>query len=880
MPAMRRAVPIAFALSSILAACGQSASPPGDTPANPTPAPTPEPAAPPPPPRDPSPRRDASISCPDGFEVELIHEVNPETEGSWVAICARPDGTLYAADQSNGLFRITPPAPDDFETPTRVERVPIEVRGAQGLLWAFDSLYVMETGKGVVRATDTDADGEVDTTELLVPVTGAGEHGAHAINLAPDGESLMIACGNHTPLPETLTASRVPRVWGEDQLLVRDPDPRGHANGVMAPGGYICRISPDGSEVELITCGFRNSYDFAVSPGGDVFAFDSDMEWDLGLPWYRPARVCHAVSGADYGWRNGSGKWPAYYEDSLPPAIDIGPASPTGMIFGTDAAFPERYRRAMFMLDWTYGLIYAVHLEPSGASFGGELEKFVSAKALPLTDVAIGADGALYFTTGGRRLGSKLHRVVYHGTESTDGDIAPTTPTPDAQLRNRLEALHRPDADPGSIDFIWEHLSNGDRFVRYAARIALEHQATDRWRERALSEPDASKATIALLALARHASPETRGDLLDALVAIDPSGLDEARRLALLRAFSLAFIRTGLEGPAGPTSDALIAAVQRTDASDSPDVDLERARVLIALGDPSVIDPCLARMSDTSSNTPPTWAALAGQNDSYGAAIKGMLDRPPPTRALAYAHALSNNEWWTFQQLQTYFTFLQRAASGAGGMSYRGFIDAMRNRALATCTDYERTALAPLLTDITSAEGAPAMVFPKGPWRDWKLADATRAVATLQGRSFDRGAGLYLAASCASCHQFNGSGSNVGPDLTTVGRTYSTEDLVRAIIQPSFAVTDQYAVSVVTKTDGTEVSGLLVESTPEEVRIAPNFASPDTAFTIPRADIASIEHSSTSPMPVGLVNPFNEDELRDLVAYLVSGGDPDDAMFK
>ena len=76
--------------------------------------------------------------------------------------------------------------------------------------------------------------------------------------------------------------------------------------------------------------GYRNEYDIDFDANGEIFAFDSDMEWDIGTPWYRPTRIAHATGGSDLGWRSGSGKWPVYYPDSLPPVLDIGPGSPTG----------------------------------------------------------------------------------------------------------------------------------------------------------------------------------------------------------------------------------------------------------------------------------------------------------------------------------------------------------------------------------------------------------------------------------------------------------------------------------------------------------------------------------------------------------------------
>ena len=96
----------------------------------------------------------------------------------------------------------------------------------------------------------------------------------------------------------------------------------------MAPGGEIYRSDDDGKTWKRVVAGFRNEYDFAFNRDGELFTFDSDMEWDVGLPWYRPVRVNHCPLGAEFGWRNGSGKWPAYYFDSLPAIARRGPRQP------------------------------------------------------------------------------------------------------------------------------------------------------------------------------------------------------------------------------------------------------------------------------------------------------------------------------------------------------------------------------------------------------------------------------------------------------------------------------------------------------------------------------------------------------------------------
>jgi len=56
-------------------------------------------------------------------------------------------------------------------------------------------------------------------------------------------------------------------------------------------GGVVFRTDPDGKEWELYCGGLRNAYDIAFNADGELFTYDSDMERDLGSPWYRPRRL-------------------------------------------------------------------------------------------------------------------------------------------------------------------------------------------------------------------------------------------------------------------------------------------------------------------------------------------------------------------------------------------------------------------------------------------------------------------------------------------------------------------------------------------------------------------------------------------------------------
>ena len=130
-----------------------------------------------------------------GYQVERLFVVPREELGSWVSLATDPQGRLYASDQQGrGLVRITPAALDG-STETTVEKVPAAITGAQGMLWAFDCLYVVcngGTGSGLYRVTDSDGDDRLDAVEKLREFAGGGEHGPHNILLSPDGTRLFI----------------------------------------------------------------------------------------------------------------------------------------------------------------------------------------------------------------------------------------------------------------------------------------------------------------------------------------------------------------------------------------------------------------------------------------------------------------------------------------------------------------------------------------------------------------------------------------------------------------------------------------------------------------------------------------------------------------
>ncbi|GAG21821.1 unnamed protein product, partial [marine sediment metagenome] len=169
--------------------------------------------------------------------------------------------------------------------------------------------------------------------------------------------------------------------------------------------GTLLRLSPDFSKREVMADGFRNAYDFDFHPFGDLFTYDSDGERDVSLPWYRSTRVFQVLPGAHAGWLSRHWKRPAGFLDMPPVMASFGRGSPTGVECYRHTHFPEKYRGALFVLDWTYGRVMTLPLTENGSVWQSESEEFISTVGqfgFAPTDAAVAPDGSLYVSVGGR----------------------------------------------------------------------------------------------------------------------------------------------------------------------------------------------------------------------------------------------------------------------------------------------------------------------------------------------------------------------------------------------------------------------------------------------------------------------------------------------
>ena len=119
-----------------------------------------------------------------------------------------------------------------------------------------------------------------------------------------------------------------------------------------------------------------------------------------------------------------------------------------------------------------------------------------------------------------------------------------------------------------------------------------------------------------------------------------------------------------------------------------------------------------------------------------------------------------------------------------------------------------------------------------------------------------------------------------GPDLTGAGGRYNPHDFLDSIINPSKVISDQFAPIIVTKNDGEVVTGVVVNLNGDNVTLNTDLSDPNQRVNVDRKEVKSIEVSAVSPMPPMLLMMLKKEEILDLTAYVLSGGDKNNAMFK
>src|SRR5262245_15900131 len=487
----------------------------------------------------------------------------------------------------------------------------------------------------------------------------------------------------------------------------------------------------------------------------------------------------------------------------------------------------------------------------------------------------------MYFTVGGRNAQSELFRVTYVGTDSTEKVNYKNAESELHTLRKKLESFHSPAVNPeDAVGFIIPCLKHPDRFIRYSARVALEHQPVKFWQDKVLRETDKIALINGAVALAHQGDEAIQPKLLAAVLARGLEGPTTAPViLDLIRACSVVFTRMG--EPDKDSAKLVLAAFDLMFPGPDDELNRELVQLLVYLKSPTIVEKVCAEMKKPSK--PLTQAGLDElilRNRGYGGTIANMLKNAPDQQKLSYLFTLRNaTVGWNMDRWKIYYGFLREAQTKSGGASYRGFLINIEKDAFANATDVDRLAIE--AGGLRPAYKPPPLPKPTGPGREWTTADLVGLEDKLKsGRNFKNGQQAFAAARCVVCHRVGGEGGATGPDLSQVAGRFGLKDMAEALVEPNKVISDQYKASVIRTTDDKTITGKIVNDTGDKYIVVIDPEDSSKVVELKKTDVAEVKPSNISLMPEKLLNTLNENEVLDMLAYMLSRGDPSHAMFK
>ena len=343
--------------------------------------------------------------------------------------------------------------------------------------------------------------------------------------------------------------------------------------------------------------------------------------------------------------------------------------------------------------------------------------------------------------------------------------------------------------------------------------------------------------------------------ILQSLLQIKWSELTPSERLSLVRTYQVAMVRFGK--PSGKLTEKIIAQLDPQFPAKSFEMNWLLCETLAYLQAPTVAEKGIALLTQA----------------------------PTQEEQMEYARSLRNlQNGWSKELRTQYFNWFLKAANYRGGASFTKFIEFIRNDAVASLSPTEKKDLASLLAkkpEIKSpaevmAEAMAGRTFVK----NWELDELSKVSSNgLKDRNFEVGRKMFAAGGCYACHRFGNQGGMNGPDLTGSGGRYSPHDLLEQIMYPSKEINEQFVPTFVTLKNGETLSGVVVNLNGDRVTLNTDLYNPNQRTSVQRKEVKSMGPSTVSPMPPGLLNMMEKEEIMDLLAYILSGGDTNHRFF-
>ena len=745
-------------------------------------------------------------------------------------------------------------------------------------------------------------DPAIDKKEKFL--TGFGgldhDHSLHSVLAGPDGWWYFNAgnAGPHIVTDKSGWTLRSSSFYGSPRSDIKNVPGLKSDDGRVYVGGLALRIRPDGTGLSVLAHNFRNSYEITLDSHGNVFQNDNDDQVvTCRTTWLMEhANTGYASADGKRSWRAdqrpGQSTSAAHWHQDDPGVVPYGDlygaGSPTGMLF-YEGDLLEGYRGMLVNCEAGRNVLWGYHPEVSGAGFA--LERFPLLTSYPVddpdykwktrekdvrkwfrpSDAATGPDGAIYVAdwfdpvVGGHAMDDRkgsgtIYRIAPKGTgrkklpipahdlSTTQGCIAALkSPAPNVRFPAFEKLRQQGDSAVPAVEAL---LTDPNPYIQSRA-IFLLAQLGVQGREVVtglLKAPAAEHRLVALRALQRaglpilaHAtslaadsSPAVRRELALAMRDV-PLDQSEEILLKLAEGFDgedrwyLEALGTGCEGKEDELYPAILGRLGARPLDWTPSF----AALVWRLHPRHALTPLALRAKSTGLDHETRKQAvdtIAFTVDQRAADLMEDLAANGPEDLRDYANwwlqFRANNLWQDFdvQPLAS-----QEPAAGPGITLPTDAGD----QGEGTGQDQ------PTIQDITKLTGDPG-----------------------RGRKL-----FHERATCVTCHVYAGKGGSLGPDLTTIGAKFDAPALLDSLLNPSASITFGYELTVVTLKSGEVVTGF-VQGTGDPLLVADVVTGRQRA--IKASDTASTEQMKTSLMPSATSLGLKNQDLADLVAFLLT----------
>ncbi len=779
-----------------------------------------------------------TIHHPNIAEVTLFAESPDIVTPTGIAVA--PDGRVFVQENH------THHRPEDYEGPET------------------DRIYIFEDtdGDGVHDKRSIFYEGLVTSTDLLFASDGSlyattrwdvfRFPNAANLEVAAGDPELIVHCETDSDYPHNgvsgLAINPHDPTWlyfgfgenlGEDYAFVGTDGTRLTGGG---EGGSTYRCRLDGSELEKLSTGHWNPFGMSFDLAGNLFATDNDPG---GSP---PNRLLHVVEGADFGFEFRYGRsgrhplqtWTGEFPGTIGMVTPIGEGACGVIPFGPGE---------LLVASWADNRVYRHGLKPEGRSFTASRNLFLggSNQFRPVHFSYNAASTELYITDW------VLRNYPVHG----EGRIW--------KVRFH-EAVDFTLTEPGSYPAMTPEealasLGNADPYVRSEAVSVIAGTPNPDWQT--IEDPVArAHCAVALkrsgTAAARAQIPALLNDKAEDVCFVAVKWIADEQLVEFKNQLHEQLNRPDL-------SQDLLFAVLATEQtlngekpSDTPDT-----AQLLALFDDTSRDPSLRALALSlipSDELPIERLTQIATEGPYGIrleAVRSLQSATSPERATTLAALAADPK----EEAQL------RAEAVLG---------------LASLADTQVELLQRLANDThptVSAEAKRALVGAGLETRELsekpKTLEATDWVALLNSlpgeASPEDGRRIYFnprLATCANCHQMEGRGIRVGPDLSTIHQQSGIDEewLLTHILKPAESIAPQYLPWQVQKTDGTSMMGFVLRKGGNREAY---LGIDGKEFSVNKAEIVSSTEVDISLMPPGLLMPLQPEEIRDLLAYLL-----------